>query len=148
MFLCRGLMAFTQLVPGRWEPFLVARIKHCNICEAGGVRTKMLVWEFACYSCHSLLSLAPQSSSSLWLFLPFFHVSFSPKCEYSREEFHRRSSYFTFFSLLLSAKKHHVKQTLNRIFFKLTWYSAHVFRLCYKLELLLLYKEGNWLSNF
>ena len=60
-----------------------------------------------------LSSPSPSLSSFIFflcLFLPFFHVLLSSKCGYSREQFHRSSSYITFFSFLVSPKHHHAKQ--------------------------------------
>ena len=155
VYLCLWAGSFHS---GQQEPFPVAKSKHWDTGEDGGVRTKMLVGE---PSCHSLLSLSSpypllplfQSSDfsslfflvfflSLFFFiswrlitlqycrflsyidmnqpwiLPFFHISFSPKCELPSLQ----------------------KQTLQ--FLKLVWYTAHVFRLLYKLKLLPIDEEG------
>lgn len=56
-FFACGLRAFTQLVPCQWTPSPWPG-ESTVIWEAGGVGTKMLVWAFPCYSCHSLLYLS------------------------------------------------------------------------------------------
>lgn len=64
VYLCLWAGSFHS---GQQEPFPAARSKHWDTGEAGGVRTKMLVWEPAC---HSLLSL-----SSPYPLLPLFQSS-------------------------------------------------------------------------
>lgn len=55
MFLCLWADVFHTVSSWSVEPFPVARTKRCNIWEAGGAKTEMLVWESPCYFSDPLL---------------------------------------------------------------------------------------------
>lgn len=146
VYLCRWAESFHS---GPQEPFPAARTKHWDTGEAGGVRTKMLVWE---PSCHSLLSfsspcpLLPLFQSSDFSSLSFmYHFLQNVKLQkgLSQVILHFSLLSFKLYCIINTSLQ---KQTLQ--FLKLAWYTAHVFRLRYKLKLLLIDEEGDWLYHF